>query len=665
MSATVKSIIKYAIKILPVATALIPTLAFAAPDLGFGQIIKDIMGGLGVLITQAAAYIAYLVGMLASLVLTFGGALLTWAIELNSTVLASPTVKTGFQITLNIANLGFVLAIIVIAFITILRWEKYETKQLIKNLVIAALMINFSLTIAGLFIDFTGVLSNFFIQKATDGKISNFSDSLANAFNVHKLSKLGDPSTVASTLTASFTNFGSDAMKALASVFFAALFTALGAIAMVGTAYMILIRYVYLTILLILMPLAWLSFAFPNLTSLWSRWWNTFIKWVFFMPAATFFLYLAVVLVANQAKDAASAIQVAAQLGTNLPAGQALQGALITENPFATFGQMIAVLGLLVGGLYASQELGIHGAKGFMDAAGSVKKWTTGALKQGVRTPARAIGAPVAGRLANVLSNPKLRWIPGAKGAAAGLASLSSRKGDVEEYQKNYLASLTKDQFKQVALTSPTGPVAKAAILAQATKRGMVGDLTAGLADENQVGNRLELFAKAATSTNPGLIKDLLAVNPKFATKFGRKIEETVRGIRADKASDINEDSLLDKEVAMALSDAQMSSIFRSGSTEQKDNLSKALMDVARIDESTQAAINDTESKVIEVLRTIKEAKERGVGGRTKEIIDLQARLGGLRTTQRSLYTPADDDQRRAFEKMQTLRQRIGNPNIT
>ena len=103
--------------------------------------------------------IAYLIGYIAGQFVTIGGTLVNWALDLNSQVLNTNTVKIGWTVSRDIANLGFVFAIILIAFATILRIENYQMQKLLWKLITAALLVNFSLVAAGVFLDFSGGLS--------------------------------------------------------------------------------------------------------------------------------------------------------------------------------------------------------------------------------------------------------------------------------------------------------------------------------------------------------------------------------------------------------------------------------------------------------------------------------------------------------------------------
>ena len=98
--------------------------------------------------------------------------LLNWII---STVLYTPitsasVVATGWPIVRNFANAIIVLALIAIAMATILRIKDYEAKSLLPKLIIAALLINFSLVICGIIIDAASITIRFFNPPRTTGQ---------------------------------------------------------------------------------------------------------------------------------------------------------------------------------------------------------------------------------------------------------------------------------------------------------------------------------------------------------------------------------------------------------------------------------------------------------------------------------------------------------------
>lgn len=339
--------------------------------------------------------ISFFVGLLFSV----GGYLVSLAVKLNLGVMTDRALQTGFPVTLQVVNLGFVLVIIVIAFATILRYEQYGMKKMLGKLIIAALLVNFSLTIAGVLLDFANILTTFFIDRATNNNVLAFADELSGAFGIQRLLKANPVD--ADVFTSSITSF-KGLVLAIASLGFTILFMLLGTITMIGIAVMLLIRYVTILILLILMPFAWLGYAMPGLGGWWSKWWNAFLKNALFMPVTIFFLWLAVSVVRGLS------------VTNSILQGQLNWDVDLITGSLQEFGTMFAVLGLMVGGLIAGQKLGIAGARGTMGVMKAMKTgfigkpgmftkkvgdWSKAAAEKAGRTPGvrqllRPISAP-------------------------------------------------------------------------------------------------------------------------------------------------------------------------------------------------------------------------------------------------------------------------------
>jgi len=146
---------------------LILLVILILPNFAHATTVGDsIMGVIGSIISFAVFWINYFIGFIGGIIFALAGIFLQMGLELNARLILSPLVKTGWLITRDFANLGFVLAIITIAFATILRIETYGVKKMLTRLIMIALLVNFSLPLTGVLIDASGVVSNFFIQKA-------------------------------------------------------------------------------------------------------------------------------------------------------------------------------------------------------------------------------------------------------------------------------------------------------------------------------------------------------------------------------------------------------------------------------------------------------------------------------------------------------------------
>ncbi|OGY60149.1 MAG: hypothetical protein A3B23_02580 [Candidatus Colwellbacteria bacterium RIFCSPLOWO2_01_FULL_48_10] len=120
------------------------------------------------------------------------------------------------------------------------------------------------------------------------------------------------------------------------------IFGLVGLFALIATAVMLLIRYISLSLMLALLPIALVLNIFPNLNIGGSehpfyKWQHQFTKWVLFYPVAMFFLAIGFT-VANP---------------NNLSA---------SLNPLTNIVNMLVVVGIMIGGLIIAQEMGVTGA---------------------------------------------------------------------------------------------------------------------------------------------------------------------------------------------------------------------------------------------------------------------------------------------------------------
>jgi len=341
--------------------------------LGIGQIkiahafslfsIADITANAVSAVAQA---IGYILGFIGGVFMAIAGYLVTLALNINFALLKSPVVQTGWQIVLNFTNLGFVLAIIVMAFATIFRVQTYAMKKTLWKLIVAALLVNFSLVIAGAFINISDIFSNFFLKQGGIRDPVEWSKAFAAMFRAQALLKVGETFAAqgfVDTATGAINTFGAAGLQTIASVFFIALFTILACLTLLAVAVMLLIRYVFLGILLILSPIVWLLWIFPGTQHLWQKWWSQFLRWTFFAPIVLFFISLSLYAMKNQPE----AVR------------QFTQNSAAVANVQLTFGvevigEMVIVIALVMGGLFAANSLGITFASTAYGWAGSIGK---------------------------------------------------------------------------------------------------------------------------------------------------------------------------------------------------------------------------------------------------------------------------------------------------
>lgn len=277
-----KKIIIFAFLFLTVAVLLMPQFGLASVIPGVDAIKDGIAKGLAdaakatmnglifaalIIPLAISAATADIVGMFLQgvLFLTTDGASYT-----NNTA-----VNIGWPIVRDLANMIIVLGFVIIGIATTLRIESYKAKKTLFPLIIAALLINFSLLICGVFIDASNITTKFFLK----------SDSAVDFYNNSSTKTVIN---LASNITAD--NPVAFIVKAAAIIAYNLI--AIIVFAMYG--FLFAMRIFALWILVIFSPLAFVCYVFPFTRKVWDMWWSNFFQWCLISIPASFFLYLAV-----------------------------------------------------------------------------------------------------------------------------------------------------------------------------------------------------------------------------------------------------------------------------------------------------------------------------------------------------------------------------------
>ncbi|MDP3948641.1 MAG: hypothetical protein Q8Q17_01680 [bacterium] len=468
----------------------------------------------GAILGSAIAWVVYVVNYLIATIFGVFISILAWFItivlQINTNIVSAPIVQNGFTISLAVANLGFVMAIIVIAIMTILRYETYALKKTLWKLVAAAILVNFSLVICAAILNFADTLTNFFLDGFTQscgtgvsGAINRydcFANNLANAFAPQRVF-LG-PNSSTSTVGA-YADSQQDALGGgqtfgmiitpLLSLFFPTLFLIITVIALFGLFIMLLIRYVYLGILLILMPMAWLLWIFPITSGQWSKWWSKFIQWTVFAPVVMFFIYLAVLSLGqtNSPEAFLAALRVQSNSSSPIVAGISnfLGGATVVM--LGTMLQMAIMVSLLFAGLFMANSMGImfadttlKGAKYVTSSFGKFasRRGVIGAgwamnkarIPKAVEWLQKGVGAKPKGLLAKAYKYSGAEYAGQKLGYGIHAVHVATREGTVDEAEKR-VAGMEKRE--KIGLFSGGTNPEKIAIMKDAAKEGYLKDL--------------------------------------------------------------------------------------------------------------------------------------------------------------------------------------------
>jgi hypothetical protein len=384
--------------------------------------------------------IVYIISELAGVAIAFLTYLIGIILQLSDNVVNTLAVQSGFTVTLAVANLGFILGLIIIAIQTILNKVTYRSKGSLWKLIVAAILVNFSLVIGGVLINFANTFTNAFLNQLPGGSNSaaagtslsfgsmGFANELAGAFSPQRAllatgatggGAAGGTTTswwdtltntinfaanpVGSVISGALTSSPSsgsiaDFITPLIGLVSATAFLVVVVITLAVFLVLLLTRYVTLTILLIVMPFAWLLWVFPGTSGMWKRWWREFIRWSFFAPVVVFFLWLAIA-TAQAMHSASGGTDLSFLSGAQYQAqAQGILGSLssafgTTIGTFAvTILQGVVVVGLAIGGMVAANSIGIKGANAAIQGATAAGNWAKGwSGRQGQKIASRAV----------------------------------------------------------------------------------------------------------------------------------------------------------------------------------------------------------------------------------------------------------------------------------
>lgn len=220
------------------------------------------------LVLMIVAYLAYFGAWLIDIMLSPG---------LAQGVLESDAIDTGWKTVRDMCNTFFIFFMLLIAFSTILRIQKYgSTKSLLSKFIISIFLINFSMVIAKIIIDAGQV----FMYEIKDWMGMGFSDCGGSLTSIVEKFKRE----TATGWQASFED--------IIRVLFAIIYTVMLGLVFIMLAGFLLFRLVAFAILIVLSPFAFLSIVLPSMSKYTSEWFDTLIKYSIFGPVFLFFVYL-------------------------------------------------------------------------------------------------------------------------------------------------------------------------------------------------------------------------------------------------------------------------------------------------------------------------------------------------------------------------------------
>lgn len=286
------------------------------PDCGTGTLSFSLSGCI-------AQGLYYLIFMPTSFIFALAGNFFdfTFAYSVNDASYRSTFVVQGWGVVRDLCNMFFIFVLLYVAFKTILGLNVSKTKEMIINVIIIGIMINFSLFATQLIIDASNILARVFYnsnvikikisdnagngvtEKTTEvgpnGEIQ-LSAALVNKVNPQNLiinaSQVGNIPDKGGQTSNDTPKGGVTTGTFILVTLLASAVNIIGLIVFISVGLIFVARVIGLWMAMIFAPLAFFSYAVPDMQNLSTiglkHWWPETLKLAVLAPVFIFFLYL-------------------------------------------------------------------------------------------------------------------------------------------------------------------------------------------------------------------------------------------------------------------------------------------------------------------------------------------------------------------------------------
>lgn len=263
-----------------------------------------------------------------------------------------------WEVVRDVMNIFFIFSLIYIGIKTILNAEDSNTRRLLGSLIVAALLVNFSLFATKAIVDISNVAATQVYQHISvnggsdDGwaGYKNISGAFMNVLGIHSItasSELLENRSIGAQMS---TIFMSMILMLIASIVFAA------------GAFMIIARFIALIFYMIFSPLMFLGWVLPAFKGFEKKWWDGFLKYTFFAPAYIFMLFISLYILNFYMASISTRPDLSAGLVTGETGG------------FNVILVFFVAIGMMIGSIIVAQKMSIAGATTSLSALKSAGK---------------------------------------------------------------------------------------------------------------------------------------------------------------------------------------------------------------------------------------------------------------------------------------------------
>lgn len=519
----------------PLLLALISVAALVAPALVFAQetnsdltIMQRILWWI---VANVFGWFPYATGKLldwtiTELVLNFG--------LLYQTSGLGVAINNVWSIVRDLFNLTFIFGLIYIGFRLILFKDSGGAKKAIGMLVVAALLVNFSLFFSKFIIDFSNIAAVQVSRVIYQGNVTDISLAFANSMGLGQVWNNNGAVPGATQPPANLTYiFGSLIVFMIAGFCFA-----------VG-AVLLFVRFITLNFLMALSPLMFIGFVVSNLKSWQDQYIKKLLNQAFFAPVFLLMIYFSLYILSEFRGSAMmQSVNQGGGLGAALGGGQPSGGlpAASSGGDITAIAGFLMAAGFLIASVLIAQKMSITGADTAVKLGQGIKNRVRSGAVSGAMWLPRKIGRGAIGGLGakydarlkarGVPSDSTLRgWAQAAAGAKfGGTMSYESRKKAADEAVRNKARA---EEVKKIS-ASVNNHVAAT----KNTRLGQTEKDTAKINMERAVaGASTEQLLKAIGDTKSGTEEYNAIVGAMSASQFDAVIKAKEEDLNdADKA---------------------------------------------------------------------------------------------------------------------------------
>lgn len=505
-----------------------------------------------------------------------GVSIASWFITIatNVPIVNSWARDVGWTLTRNLVNMTFIIILAWIGIATILRLREYRTGKIFMNLIIIALLVNFSPVLVGVVVDISNIIMNFFLSQITavQGGQNTFGQFIENVVG-ERAKEMGQ------AFTLIYTGNLQVAIQSFMQILGYGLFFFFGSFIFGILALLFFLRVLAFWLLLIVSPIAFICYILPATKKYWNMWWRQLIQWALVGVFASFFLYLSLVFL-DAATNPGNPNYLSDTWGVQ--GGQTLEenlGYSTADNCSFTAVGTTAVTSMLP--VMASLVFMLAGVFMAFSGAAAAGRLIERHVPKAIRGPAKRLGKGAVG-----LGVGAVRGVPAISKAEERARKWLERKplvgrivggpGAFEREKIKKMAAVSKEWGKmpadEIRKAIQTRPITYEDKLKQAR-------LFEILSERKQLTDTERRYFQAARQMGVD-VNEVLKRRPDWAADVGKTIEEVISNIEPeDFRKNIQKEALQNPEVTLhfAMDPSKFEEMEKKGSVELRRTIKNVI----------------------------------------------------------------------------------------